>query len=218
MIITDEVFKNSMSKNHFLEYESIERFSSFCKKYGFDLIRNQDNSSATDCFINGFKIQMKYSSKPYDKRQTMSSYAVNLKRTADYNKYRSYKKGENDFYVIEIGSYHEDFLILPEQTLIDKDIISTKDLLTSDEINNENKKTDKYKLYVFPYNHVEKKLLISKENQTGCESKITGNWTTDKQYWFSTENGPLSYLIEHKSDNFWTRLFINKEFIHHDVL
>ena len=61
-IITAELFKNSMPYESYLEYLSIERFKVFCKKYGWNIERNLDNSFATDLFVDEFKVQMKYHS------------------------------------------------------------------------------------------------------------------------------------------------------------
>ena len=68
----------------------------------------------------------------------------------------------NNFYIIEVGSHHGDFLILPEKILIIKGIISSG--------NNNGTRF----LSIYPYDYTKR------------------NWTSDKQYWVSTLNSPLS--------------------------
>lgn len=177
MIITDKIFESKMSKNCFMEHKSIERFFIFCEKYGWTCVRNIDNNSVTDLFINGYKAQMKYCSKPLDPNNGCYAYSIPLsKKSPLYKRKGSYEKGDNDFYIIEIGSNHGDFLILSEQVLIDKGLISINGEETTQTLN------------VYPYDYVENKLLTTPNRY---KYLVKGNWTCDKKYWYSTEEGPL---------------------------
>lgn len=182
MIVTAEIFKNSMPKTAFIEYESIERFSFFCQKYGWNMRVNAENSSATDVFVGNLKIQMKYSSKQRD--ATHYYHLIHLRRLIRQKplKIEPYKKGDNDFYIIEIGSHHGDFLILPEQILVDKQIVQIGDIKSQMQIG------------VFPYGYLEQKLLTVRK---GWEHRVKGNWTMNPKYWFSTEKGHIDNKLQH---------------------
>lgn len=194
LIVTPELYKNSMSPNHFLEHQSIERFNLFCIKYGLKCELNYDNSSPTDLFVDGFKIQMKYSSKPIGQITGTYSYDINLHRNGSIK----YKKGDNDFYVIEIGGYHNDFIWLSENLLIAKGYISEN--IKTDEISTCN-------MHIFPPDYIEKKLLITADKY---KSQIKGNWSCDKKYWISTEKGCLNDIPDVKShiNNLFSEIFI----------
>jgi len=175
VIITPELYKNSISTDHYTEYESIERFKYFCKKYNLNCVLNYDNSSPTDLFVNGFKIQMKYSGRIIGEKTSNYSYDIQLSRSADIK----YKKGDNDFYVLEIGGYHGDFLWLPQNLLIAKGYISEN--ISVDE-------PSKCHMSIFAHDYVEKKLLTTNDKD---KHKVKGNWSCNKKYWFSTEKGCL---------------------------
>jgi len=183
-IITTELFKDSMSNTSYLEYLSIERFKVFCEKYGWNMKRNLNNSSETDLFVDGFRVQMKYRSNPRDPANGKYGYTIHLKRTIDVGKYVSYKKGDNDFYVIEIGSHHGDFLIVPEKILIDKGYISI------------NEKPRGEKFDTFPYGYLAYRLA---NVRPGWEHMVKGNWTMNPLFWFSTEKGRIeeTHKLEH---------------------
>jgi hypothetical protein len=135
LIITKENHKNFLTKYSYLEYESIERFYILCKNFGLNVMRVEDNSSPTDLTINGFKVQMKFVSNPEKGRE----YRVFLTR----QKSEPYKQGDNDFYIIEIGSKIGEFLILSEEVLISNGFITTIDRI------------GKQKIHVYPYDYTE---------------------------------------------------------------
>ena len=89
-------------------------------------------------------------------------------------KHRPYIKGNNDFYIIEIGGYHGEFLWLTEDILIEHKLVDTDKKYSN--------------LSVFPYDYVEKKLLTV---DVKYKSKVKGNWTCNIDYWVSTEKGCL---------------------------
>jgi hypothetical protein len=178
IIVTPEIFKNSMSSSNFLEYESIARFSLFCEKYGWDLKINDDNFSPTDLFVNNYKVQMKYVSGRTNPTHGHQQYQISLNRNfnSKTNKTQPYKKGDNDFYIIELGGYHGEYLIIPEEILIKYGFISSENT------------NGKFVLGVYHYDYVDKKLPTTLDIH---KSKVKGNWTCDKQYWVSTDKGPL---------------------------
>lgn len=147
-IITEENHKNFMTKSSYLEYESLERFYILCKNFKLDVTRVEDNGSVTDLIVNGFKIQMKFVSNPENGRE----YRVYLTR----QKSEPYKQGDNDFYIIEIGSKLGEFLILSEEVLISNGLITTAD------------RVGKPKIHVYPYDYTE---------NTNVKFERKGNWT-----------------------------------------
>lgn len=162
-IITPEIFRLSMTPESYKEYLSIKRFKLFCMKYELD-VKHYGSSCATDLMIGNVKIQMKYIEKPFKPNE---SYMVSFAR---HNR-EPYKKGDNDFYIMEIGSYHGMFLILHESILIDKQYIDTETVI------------GRHILHFFPYDYV-------KNNPTR-----KGNWTCEPKYWYSTENGHLMDML-----------------------
>jgi len=72
-------------------------------------------------FNAGF--QLKYSSKPQTLNRT-HSYKITLSRKRPGGK-RPYEQSDNDYYVIELGGYHNQFLIIPEGELISMGYITT---------------------------------------------------------------------------------------------
>jgi hypothetical protein len=183
IIITVENHKNSMSPECYKEYQSIKRFIVFCNKYKLTYSRIFDNSSVTDLIVEGMKVQMKYASNPSGVSNRTYSYKICLGTSKG-----PYKQGDNDLYIIELGSNHGDFLILSEKILIEKGYIQT------------NEQKGKKNLNVYPHDYVEKKLLTT----IGHKSKIKGNWSCDKSLWISTEKGFL-----YQVDKFF-RLSCNK--------
>ena len=124
MIVTDELFKSSMTTKSYTEYESIERFRLLCEKYHWNFNRNTDTASVTDLYIDGFKVQMKYTNRFII---TTGCNKVSLHKTGYKNNIKSrvsYDKGDNDYYIIELGSHLGEFLILSEKLLLDKGFIS----------------------------------------------------------------------------------------------
>jgi hypothetical protein len=126
---------------------------------------------------------MKYASNPSGVSNRTYSYKICLGTSKG-----PYKQGDNDLYIIELGSNHGDFLILSEKILIEKGYIQT------------NEQKGKKNLNVYPHDYVEKKLLTT----IGHKSKIKGNWSCDKSLWISTEKGFL-----YQVDKFF-RLSCNK--------
>ena len=170
-----------MPWSSFMEYESIQRFALFCQKYNLNIKFNDNNSSGTDLFINGCKIQMKYSLKPPNNGGSTYGYRISL---VHGKKKVPYKKGENDYYVIELGSYHGEFLWLCEELLIEKGWIAT------------DTQKGKTSLSVFPYDYVEKRLSTmpnTNRKELSDRKLVHGNWTSNKEYWFSTEKGCLGH-------------------------
>lgn len=178
IIITPELYKNSMSPSHYTECESIERFIKFCIEHKLKYELNYDNSSPTDLFVEGYKIQMKYCSKSIGEKTNNHSYHISLRRSG----FIKYKKGDNDFYVIEIGGYHNNFLWLPENLLIAKGYVSENIMVDEN---------SKYTLDIFPYDYIEKKLLTTDDKH---KHQVKGNWSCNKKYWISTEKGCLNGL------------------------
>lgn len=179
-IITKEIFRNSMTRENFLEHESILRFIKFCDKFNFNVKRVENNGSQTDLLVNNLKIQMKYCSKMKNPDNGEYSFWISLSKSGGYKKpHIPYEKGDNDFYIIEIGSHHGYFLAIPENILIDKRIIKTDN------------QTGKPYIIVFPFDY-----LDTKETNKVIKDKkaIKGNWTCkDKRLWVSsfTDNGDV---------------------------
>ena len=178
IIVTPELFKSSICPSQYLEYQSIERFKIFCEKHDLKLDLVDDVSLPTDLYVNGFKVQMKYSSKPTSHLEASQRngdyyYPVNLRRFGNVK----YVKGDNDFYVIEMGEHLGEFLFVPEYILLEKKYISQGPLEKA-----------RSRLRVFPYDYVEKRKATA---TTGQKNKIKGNWSCNKWYWMTTEEGCL---------------------------
>jgi hypothetical protein len=178
-IITQEIFENSMYKDALKEYLSTVRFFQFCEKYGLKYEKVSDTSSRTDVIVEGLKVQLKFASLPQTnnaKTQRVNNRTYSYKVLAD----KIYHQGDNNVYVIELGTHSGDFLILSEGLMIRKKMIKTDD------------QRGRTNLDVYPYNYIERKkgeLLLRKT--TGHIPKVTGNWTCTKELWFSTEKGQL---------------------------
>lgn len=154
IIVTPQIYKSSMLSKNYNEYESHKRFKFFCNKYNFNIQKQMIKESKTDLIVDNFKIQLFFSSKP-------------IKYYHDVHSAIPYKKGDNDFYVIELRTHLGDFLILHESILIEQQFIATE--------------THKGRtgLHIFPYDYL----------KTYPDRK--GNFTCLKKYWFSTEYGHL---------------------------
>jgi hypothetical protein len=167
--ITKEIFNESMTLHNRLEHESINRFIIYLERFGVQYKRMIDDSSATDIIVNGFKVQMKYSSKPHNPDKSQHEHPIHLGRSRGRV---PYKKGDNDFYVIEVASKHGEFIILPEQLLIDKGFIITENC------------EGRCDLSVYPYDHVEKLRAVTHDPR--AKALIKGNWTCDKSLWWTS--------------------------------
>lgn len=179
IIVTPEIFKNSVTPTQYLEYESIERFKVFCEKHKLEVEEVYGVYSPTDLIVNGFKIQMKFISRPLshierNKKNGDYWYAVELRRSGNVK----YLKGDNDFYVVEMGEYKGEFLWIPEYLLLEREYISGAGLERA-----------RANLHVFPYDYVEKAKASAITSRQ--KTKIKGNWSCNKKYWFSTEKGCL---------------------------
>jgi hypothetical protein len=67
-IVTEEVFKSSITPNMQASVESLKRFFIFCKKYSFTCNEVQDTSSKTDIIFEGARAQLKYTANTVDAR------------------------------------------------------------------------------------------------------------------------------------------------------
>lgn len=167
IIITPEVFRNSVSRFQYLEYENIERFKVFCLKHSLEIELVYNVSSPTDLIVNGFNVQMKYSTKRQIGRRNSGKRADRgyMIKSCRWNK--NYEEGQNDFYVIEIEHYHGEYLWIPEYLFLKK---AAKAIL------------------IYPYDYVEQERPNYPERY---QSRVKGNWTSNKRYWISTEKGCL---------------------------
>lgn len=176
IIVTPEIFKKSVSPMFYREYESIERFKIFCVNHGLKLEEVYNVSSPTDLIVNGFKVQMKYRSQSKNYAvEGIKHYSFAFRRTGKVK----YIRGDNDFYVLELGNYHGDFLWIPDYLLVEKGYISKGPL-----------EKEEKSLCIFPYDYVEKR----RENVTTTQKnrhQIKGNWSCNRRYWISTTRGCL---------------------------
>ena len=158
--------RSTMTENHVKSYESTQRFILFCKNHYLDCKVTLDGSHVTDTIVNGKKIQLKYSSKPENNKY---SYQIHLGRINN----KPYKEGDNDYYIIELGGFHGEFLILPEQQLINRGYI----------LNNKN--IGKTTLYVFHETYVECGKLICPQS-----NRVKGNWMCNSNLWYDDNRRP----------------------------
>ena len=110
--------RSTMTPTQVKSYESTQRFILFCKNHHLDYTIIPDTSHVTDIIVNGKNIQLKYSLAP---ENDIYSYKLPLDRKNN----EPYKEGDNDYYIIELGGFHGEFLILPEQELINRGHISS---------------------------------------------------------------------------------------------
>ncbi len=161
--------RSTMTEDNVKSYESTQRFIKFCKIHNLEYKVVPDASNVTDMIVNGKKLQLKYSSEPESSNRNYS-YHINLKRTIDSI---PYKEGDNDFYIIELGGFHGEFLILPEYQLINRGYISS----------NGNKGITT--LHVFHETYVECKKLISSK-----PGYVRGNWMCNSNLWYDDNRRP----------------------------
>lgn len=184
-VITQQIFEKSLTKNMLLSYNSIERFAILCKIFSLSLQIGQDTSSVSDAIFEGKRAQFKYKSAPSVKRDGAhrGCYNIGFSKNGPNKTKVPYEKGDNDFYIIELGTHHGDFLILLESQLIEKGNIKVRDqtgrIIQSGTTG----------LSVFPYNYLE----IAQQSLT-CP--VRGNWTCDGSIvagssatWISTTKG-----------------------------
>ena len=157
---------NFMTPDQKKEKESIERFIVFCKIHGYNYSLVLDNSSKTDIIVNGCKIQMKFSSNPQNTRRT---YSYKIKARSPY------KYGDNDYYVIELGTHKGKFLIIPEIELFDRGYLSYNNVVGKSNIN------------VYPYDYIETRFKIT---PNGHKHRVKGNWTCNYNLWYDNERRP----------------------------
>ena len=165
-IISNEIYEKSITHMMLISSKSLKRFQIFCLKHNFKCELVDDNSSVTDLVFNGIKAQMKFASLPENTRRTYS-YKVLLGKNGKNdtsNLKIPYEKGDNDIYIIELGTHQGDFLFLPESLLIEKGYIKTYT------------QTGKRNLNVYLHDYVEVNRLLKQKHV----SKIKGNWTCDK--------------------------------------
>jgi hypothetical protein len=163
------------------EKESIERFVSLCKQFSLEFIPSESNADMSDGIINGKKIQLKFRSTQATNRRY---YQTNMLRShgrtvADRT---PYEKGNNDFYIFEVGGpkdnpkrYFNNFLIIPEDKLIEEGIIKT-----------EHQKGKTFiQIYPFDYLTYQKKAIQAAE--------LKGNWTIDRELWYNSSSKSLPF-------------------------
>jgi len=148
LIVTPEVFADSLTSKYLLEYKSTQRFITFCNKHDLKIERTSHIATPTDLFVEGLKIQLKYRSKPL---RDYSHYNVTLHKSNGKNN-MPYEKGDNDYYVVELGENHGYFLWFSEELLIEKGIIKT------------DKQQGKTSICVFPFNYLGKININDLEN------------------------------------------------------
>ena len=143
-----------ISRNNLKEKKMIDRFAEFCLKMRYAFVRS-DMSSTHDGTVDGKKVQLKYCSRPYNGY----CYRVHLTKHDGGRKTQPYAKGDNDYYVFEVGSHEGKFLIVREGFLITKGFLRTEHQLGKKALN------------VYP---------------PGYEAKqfITGAWTCDEANWW----------------------------------
>lgn len=172
-----ELLKKSMPISDWLSFQSQERFQEFSLGHGLNIEWNDDPSSKTDLCLNGFKATMKFCS---NLSSGHNFYSFRLKNSRTHE--AKYKKGDNDFYIFEVGGRLGDFVFIPEYLLLD-----------------ENNKI-KMNVQIYTPEYIEKK----KDKR-----KFPGFWTGNKKYWISSENGCLgsNYDVDVHIEN----LFENSE-------
>lgn len=155
--LTEEFIEKSMTTTSFQSYKSHKRFEEFAMRHNLSLDWYEDPSSNTDLRMNQFKLRLMYSGIMMKGR---NSYCFSL--STQHSKKSKFFRGDNDFYVFEIGEHHGDFLFIPEDLLLNEKNVIKKMLL------------------VFSYNIESRKSV-----------KAKGNFTNDLSRWFSTERGCL---------------------------
>jgi hypothetical protein len=98
--------ENPLSENCRKEVECLERLESFCEKNSLSFKRNSTNGDTVDCFINNYRIQVKYCSFNEDSVDNIN-YSIPLKKssgTLDGKKIsKSYDEDDFDFLMVEVG-------------------------------------------------------------------------------------------------------------------
>ena len=120
-------------------------------------IRNERQGLVYDFMINGLKIQEKVSSK----RKNDNGTKFNLDKSNGMNcgkqKQISYRKGDNDFYWLNLNN-KQHFYIIPEHELISRNYINIDKLscISLNPISKRKSKTDWAKHYLFDYTKLTK--------------------------------------------------------------
>lgn len=166
-----------------LEKDMTDRFLMFLQRKGVkDARRNDSQGDATDIFIGNLKLQLKSCSFKHGSAQEAPGYSCSMQRGKPKN-VRAYAKGENHFYVFEIGNVERlkgQFCIIPETALLEHRILS--DATTGQ------KGRRGLGIYPLEFKNQAKALKLFKKG-----GPLRGNWTCDPQYWFNDDSSELPF-------------------------
>jgi hypothetical protein len=125
--------ENKMNEAVTKEFEMFGRFEVFCKLNNIKMVRNTTNGNCVDCFINGYKAQLKYSSVNINEGKFLQ-YEIGSTKSCgniDGKKVRkNYEENDFTFFIIEVGGtelepdkYKGNFCIIPKEILMKQKIL-----------------------------------------------------------------------------------------------
>lgn len=124
--------ENKIGEHKRLEYEMFLRFKIFCDQRGLVFRSNSTDSNPVDCFVNGFRCQLKYTTQSksehkYKINSTKKAGRLNGKRVT-----KPYELDDFDFFIIEIGGtdaepnkYKGNFCIIPKNVSLERNLLKT---------------------------------------------------------------------------------------------
>jgi len=151
-----ETIDTPITPNHKLECEY--RIYRETMIHFLPFIRNERQGLVYDFIINGFKIQEKVCSKTKNRNYTRFILDKSNSRNNGVQQFISYKKGDNDFYWLNLNN-KQHFYIIPEHELLSRNIINI-DKQASITLNPDSKRKSKNnswaKEYLFDYTKLTK--------------------------------------------------------------
>ena len=107
-----------LSERHLIEQRMIDRLIKYCKRYDLEFKREVSEKSQVDCYINGYRVQCKFTSvKDYNSYRTHIHKRISKKSVPyDYNDF--------DFLVVEIKDFPGEFCCLSKEELNEKGYFS----------------------------------------------------------------------------------------------
>jgi hypothetical protein len=175
------ISSNIYSPDTTIEMSMINRLSESLKSFNLSFVPNNSADDRHDGFINGYKIQLKFIS---NRRLGKNYYCV--------SSHSIFKQGDADFYIIELGPYINNFMILSEQLLISKGIIKTE------------QQEGKIAFCVFDYEYKQNKILTK-------TARVIGNWSCDNSLWFNKNSAKLPFQNTTSLEKVFARLIISDD-------
>jgi hypothetical protein len=120
MFVSEKIFKESLTKEQLLEYESIERIEQICKNKNLNFERCSKAQEQYDIIINKKLIQCKYTT-----RSACNNVRFHLHKSDGDTPYS--EKDNIDFVMLESGFDKGNFYIIPKSILVEKGYFSTNE-------------------------------------------------------------------------------------------